>query len=254
MSAPLSSQHDKQAHAARTHQWSHEKDDRWTAVDRYATRHLFPPGNAHYSAINRAIELSEENKLPSIEVSLLQGKWLQAQCQLIDAKHVLEVGTLGGISSIWLATSGPDVRVTTIEILPEHKAVAEQAVAHAGLTDRVEILLGAGMDILPKLREEVESGKRPKFDLTFIDADKPNNLNYFNEAIQMSRSRACIIVDNVVRRGQLADDEAAKTDLGVSGARMVIEAVGKDARVLGNSLIQTVGEKNYDGVLVCVVK
>lgn len=160
----------------------------------------------------------------------------------------------GGISSIWLALSGPDVKVTTVEIDPECKAVAEQAIAHAGLSGRIEVVLGAGMEVLPKLRQEVETGKRPKFDFCFIDADKPNNLNYFNESVGMVRSRACIVVDNVVRRGRLASDEAARTDEAVKGARKVIEAVGKDDRIMGNTLLQTVGEKNYDGVLICVVK
>ena len=173
---------------------------------------------------------------------------------MIDAKHVLEVGTLGGVSSIWLALSGPDVKVTTIEIDPERKAVAEEAIAHAGLSDRVQVLLGAGVEVLANLKKEVSDGKRPKFDFVFIDADKPNNLHYLNESLQMVRSRACIIVDNVVRRGRLADDEAAKTDEAVKGARKVIEAAGTDDRVMSSTLLQTVGEKNYDGVLVCVAK
>lgn len=250
----LPAQHSKELAAARTHTWSHEKDDRWTVVDQYAIKHLHPPGSANYAAINYAIQLAEEKQLPSIEVSLLQGKWLQTQCQLIDAQHVLEVGTLGGISSIWLGTSSSRVRVTTIEIAPERKAVAEQAIAHAGLSERVEVMLGAGMDVLPKLRQEVARGERSKFDMVFIDADKPNNLNYFNEAIQMVRSRGCIIVDNVVRRGRVADDELAKTDSQVEGARRVIEGAGADERVLGHTLLQTVGEKNYDGMLICVIK
>lgn len=130
-------------------------------------------------------------------------------------------------------SSSSDVKVTTVEIDPERKAVAEEAVAHAGLSDRVEVLLGAGVDVLPKVRQEVDSGQRLPFDLVFIDADKLNNLNYFNESMKMVRSRACIIVDNVVRRGRLADDEAALTDAGVQGARTVIEAVGKDDRIMG---------------------
>lgn len=238
-------QYEKELQAARTHEWTHEKDERWTAVDEYATRQLHTPNSPYFAAISYAVELSEEKRLPSIEVSLLQGKWLLTQCQMINAKHVLEVGTLGGISSIWLALSGHDVNVTTVEIDPDRKAVAEQAIAHAGLSDRIQVLLGPGMEVLPKLRQEVESGKRPKFDFVFIDADKPNNLNYFNESVLMVRSRACIVVDNVVRRGRLADDEAARTDEAVEGARRVIEAAGKDDRIMGNTLLQTVGEKNY---------
>lgn len=146
------------------------------------------------------------------------------------------------------------MEITTIEIDPKHKATAEEAIAHAGFSDRIEVLLGAGVDILPTLRKDVESGKRPKYDFVFIDADKENNLNYFNEAIVMCRSRACIIVDNVVRRGMLADDEAAKVESRVEGARKVIEAAGRDDRLMSSTLIQTVSEKNYDGFLMCVVK
>jgi predicted O-methyltransferase YrrM len=123
-----------------------------------------------------------------------------------------------------VASAGPDVRVTTIEINPDHAHVAELAIEHAGMSDRIEVLLGAGVEVLPKLRAEIQNGTRPKFDFVFIDADKPNNLNYYNEAIAMCRSRACIIVDNVVRRGMVADDRAADEDERVMGARKVRNA------------------------------
>ena len=189
-----------------------------------------------------------------MEVSPLQGKFLVTQCQMLNAKNVLELGTLGGISSIWLASSGPDVKVTTIEIDETRKAVAEEAIAHAGLSDRIEVLLGAGVDVLSGIGKDIDEGTRPKYDFVFIDADKQNNLNYYNAAVQMCRSRACIIVHIVVRRGQLADVEAANTDDRVEGARKVIIAAGKDERLMGTSMLQTVGEKNYDGFLICVVK
>lgn len=268
-----STEYDKELQAARTHTFSHEKDERWTAVDAYAKKHLHKPSSSHCSAIDYAINLSKEKHLPGIEISLLQGKWLLTQCQMINAKHVLEVGTLGGISSIWLALSGSDVKVTTVEIDPKRKAVAEEAIEHAGLSDRIEVVLGAGMDVLPKLRDEVKAGTRSAYDFVFIDADKPNNLNYFNESVQMVRSRGCIVVDNVVRRGRLADDEAAQSDPAVKGARAVIEAAGNDDRVstyvdektahscvvrstlttlpcvsVSSTLLQTVGEKNYVSV------
>ena len=153
-----------------------------------------------------------------------------------------------------MASAGHDVKVTTIEINEDHKRVAEEAIAHAGMHDRIEVLLGAGVDVLPKLRAEIESGKRPKYDFVFIDADKQNNLNYYNEAVSMCRSRACVMVDNVVRRGRLADDKAADEDERIMGARKVIAVAGRDMRLIGTSLIQTVGEKNYDGFLVCIVK
>ena len=145
-----------------------EKDDTWTSVDKYAFDQLRLSESPGYTAVADARELAEARGLPEIEVSTLQGKFLAAQCQMIDAKHVLEVGTLGGISSIWLASSGPDVKVTTIEVDKTHKAVADEAIAHAGLQDRIETLLGAGVDVLPKIRKEVENGTRPKFDFSFI--------------------------------------------------------------------------------------
>lgn len=240
--------------AERRKEASHERDERSTAVDQYCLKHLHTPSSSSYAAIDYSTQLSEKSGLPAIEVSYLQGKFLALQCQMIDAKNVLELGTLGGTSSIWMAMSGPEVKVTTIEVDPEHKKVAEQAIAHAGLSERITVHLGAGLDVLPQIHSEVTSNKRPLFDLVFIDADKENNLAYYDYAIRMCRSRACIIVDNVVRSGKLADDEVAKKDSRIQGARKVIEAAGRDERLMGATVIQTVGEKNYDGFLMCVVK
>ncbi|QIX01187.1 hypothetical protein AMS68_006704 [Peltaster fructicola] len=230
----------------------YEKDRRWTDVDRYAVKHL-DQNNQYKDALQYAKDLAEQEGLPNIEVSTLQGRFLASQCQLINAKHILEVGTLGGYSAIWLASTSHDVKVTTIEIDPKHKAVAERVLEHAGLLHRVEILLGNGVDVLQRLRAEVVTGARPRYDLVFIDADKPNNLNYFNRAVLISRSRACIIVDNVVRKGNLANEAIAQTDERVRGSREVVEAVGQHAGVLQSTLIQTVGEKNYDGFLLVVL-
>ena len=238
----------------RTRQSTHERDDRWTAVDVYAKKRLFTSSSPYHREIQDALQLSETRGLPSIEVSDLQGRFMVTQCQMINAKTVLELGTLGGVSSIYLASSSPDIKVTTIEIDPERKKVAEEAIRNAGLTGRVEVKLGAGVDVLPTIKQDVDEGRRPKFDFVFIDADKPNNLNYYNAAVSMCRSRACVIVDNVVRSGRLADDNAAQEDPNVQGARDVIEAAGKDDRLMSTSMLQTVGEKNYDGFLICVVK
>lgn len=232
---------------------TYERSPRWTAVDDYATTHLYPPTAPLHAALAHATNLAHSRNLPDIAVSRLQGQFIALQCRMLNAKHVLEVGTLGGYSTICLAGSGEDVRVTTVEVDERHAAVAREAIDAAGAGERVEICLGAGMEVLPKLREEVEAGKRERWDFVFIDADKENNLAYLNEAVPMCRSRACVIVDNVVRKGNVADAEMAKTDSRVEGSRRVIEAAGRDER-LDCSLLQTVGEKNYDGMLICVVK
>jgi predicted O-methyltransferase YrrM len=166
------------------------------------------------------------------------------------AKNILEVGTLGGYSTIWLANASPDVRVTSVEVDKHHAEVARSNVQHAGVADRVEVRLGPGIEVLPQLVEEVKNGKRDKFQFVFIDADKQNNWNYVDIALGMCDPGACIIVDNVVRRGQLAKDV---TDPAVVGARKVVENIGKDDRLDG-VVMQTVGEKSYDGFLFAVVK
>ncbi|KAI5371164.1 Putative class I-like SAM-dependent O-methyltransferase [Septoria linicola] len=238
-------------------QWqgqAHEKDPRWSAVDEYAKQHLITPADSpYYEALNFAAKNQKAAGLPDIAVSPLQGKFLALQCMLLNAKNALEVGTLGGYSTIWLASSSPDIRVTSIEVEAHNKEIAERAIANANLSDRVEILLGPGVEVMPKIRAEVHDSKREKFDFVFIDADKQNNLTYLHEAIETTRSKGLIIVDNVVRRGNTADAEMAKSDERVAGSRKVIEGAGKDPRLF-SSVLQTVGEKNYDGFLLCVVR
>lgn len=232
-----------------------EQEQLWAAVDQYAESVVGKhQPNELRTALETASKMAKDNDLPPAEVSPLQGMFLATQCRLIDAKNVLEVGTLGGYSTIWLASSGPDVHVTSIEIDPKHQEVAAAALAHAGLANRVDIKLGPAVDVLPSIREEVSSGSRDPFDLVFIDADKQNNVAYFHEALQMCRSRACIIVDNVVRGGAVVDPEAAETDARVRGTREVLEAVGVDHRILDATVVQTVGFKGYDGFLMAVVK
>ncbi|MCJ1326273.1 hypothetical protein MMC10_002937 [Thelotrema lepadinum] len=231
----------------------HEKDSRWTAVDTYGISHLHPPSAPYHDALISAAKRAKEQALPDIAVSPLQGQFLQLQARFIGAKHILEVGTLGGYSTIWLASTGPEAKVVTVEVDPHHAAVAKESIESAGLGERVEIREGAGVDVLTKLEEEVAAGKREKLDFTFIDADKENNLFYFEKALEISRSGACIIVDNVVRKGAVADEEQAKSDSAIKGSRKVIEAAAKNKRV-DATLMQTVGEKNYDGMLICRVK
>ncbi|OCK82936.1 O-methyltransferas-like protein family 3 [Lepidopterella palustris CBS 459.81] len=229
-----------------------ETDERWTAVDNYSFPILHPasavPSN---NALEHALDNSAKNGLPGIAVPPSQGKFLMLQAQLIHAKNILEIGTLGGYSTIWMASARPDIHVTTIEINEHHAAVARDNLAKAGLSERVDVLLGSGLEVLPKLKAEVEAGTREKFNLVFIDADKENNWAYVDAAVGMCEAGACVIVDNVVRKGMLAD--ADTNDSRVHGARKVVEEVGKDERLDG-IVMQTVGEKNYDGFLMAIVK
>ncbi|KAK5004661.1 hypothetical protein LTR28_008622 [Elasticomyces elasticus] len=232
---------------------SYEIDPRWTAVDQYVLQHLHPARTPYASALQYALDHSKTNGLPDIAVSPLQGKFNALQCRLLGVRHALEIGTLGGYISIWLAILNADLRITSLEIDAKHAKVAREAIKHAGLSDRIEVLLGPALETLPKLQEEITLGKREKFGFVFIDADKDNNLPYYQQAVPMCVSRACIIVDNVVRKGNVAKAELAETDSRVEGARRVIEGMGRDERV-DACLMQTVGEKNYDGFLMCVVK
>ncbi|KAH7075842.1 O-methyltransferas-like protein family 3 [Paraphoma chrysanthemicola] len=230
---------------------SYEVDPRWVAVDEYALSHLHPSHAVpSTSALEHALKTSKKEGLPDIAVSAAQGKYLQLQARLIRAKNVLEVGTLGGYSTIWLANATPNTHVTSVEVDPHHAEVARSNIKSAGVEDRVDVHLGPGIEVLPQLAEEVKAGKREKFQLVFIDADKENNWNYVDIALGMVKSGACIIVDNVVRKGQLAKET---TDPRIAGARRVVENIGKDERLEG-VVVQTVGDKNYDGFLFAVAK
>ena len=139
--------------------------------------------------------------------------------QLVRAKNILEVGTLGGYSTIWLMSASPDVRVTTVEVDAHHAEVAKANLAQAGVVDRVDVQLGTGVDVLPRIAEEVKQGKRRRFQLVFIDADKENNWIYEDTAIGMCEQGACIIVGNVVRKGQLPNAQCDKNVQGAGGGR-----------------------------------
>src|SRR5947209_6942019 len=182
--------------------------DQWTAVDRYITDLLVPPD----PALDEALRASAAAGLPAINVSPNQGKLLHLLARLRGARTILEVGTLGGYSTIWLARALPDDgRLVTLESDPKHAAIARGNIARAGVADRVELRLGRALDTLPRLAEE---GRGP-FDLIFIDADKPNNPDYFAWAVKLARPGSLIVVDNVVRDGAVAD--AASPDPRVQG-------------------------------------
>ncbi|KAF1852170.1 O-methyltransferas-like protein family 3 [Cucurbitaria berberidis CBS 394.84] len=231
---------------------SYETDPRWTAVDEYAFSHLHPSSSTapSTSALDHALKQQAAQGLPDIAVSPSQGKYLQLTARLARAKNILEVGTLGGYSTIWLANAGPDVKVVSVEVDEHHAQVARENIDHAGVGSRVDIRLGPGVSVLPQLAQEVKEGKREKFQFVFIDADKENNWNYVDVAVGMCEPGAVVIVDNVVRQGKLASDAA---DPRIAGARRVVENIGKDGRLDG-IVVQTVGEKSYDGFLLAVVK
>ncbi|KIV99325.1 uncharacterized protein PV09_08985 [Verruconis gallopava] len=224
-----------------------------TQADEYAFKHVHinsPTARPSIDILNKALENQHAAGLPDIAVSPNQGKYLQVQAQIANAKNILEVGTLGGYSTLFLANSSPDARVTTIEYNPEHAKVARANFEMAGVADRITVLEGAGADILPKVYEEVKQGKLPPFDFTFIDADKESNWFYLDLAVKSSRKGAVIIVDNVIRRGGLVDPEM-QAEPRVMGSRKVIENAGADPRI-ACSVLQTVGGKSYDGMMICV--
>ncbi|HEU5109285.1 MAG TPA: O-methyltransferase, partial [Micromonosporaceae bacterium] len=185
--------------------------------------------------------------LPEIQVAPNQGKLLQLMAQIRGARRILEIGTLGGYSTIWLARALPhDGRLVTMEYDRRHAEVARANIARAGLADRVEVRVGAALDLLPALARE-----RPEpFDLTFIDADKQSNTEYFRWALRLSRVGSVIIVDNVVRGGRVTDPNS--DDPSVVGTRRLFDALAAEPRVTATA-IQTVGSKSYDGFAMAVV-
>ena len=217
--------------------------DPWTAVDDYFEEKLLPAD----AVLGEALRSSAAAGLPSIQVSPSQGKFLHLLAKAQGARSVLEVGTLGGYSTIWLARALPaDGRLVTLEVDPAHAAVARANIARAGLEEKVEIRLGPALETLPKLLAE----KQGPFDLFFLDADKPNTRAYFDWALKLSRPGSLIVVDNVVRKGELAN--ASSDDPNVRGMRGFLEALASEGRVSATGL-QTVGRKGYDGFVLARV-
>jgi len=229
----------------------YEQDSRWSSVDAYTISHLHPPSRTNSQSLLHALENSRDQNLPAIANNPTLGKFIALTCQLGHVSHALEVGTLGGYTSIWIATQNPQIHVTTIEVNPEHARVARENIEYAGVADRVEVIVGAGVDVLSNLKKEIDDGKRGKFAFVFIDADKLNNWNYFDAAVGMCERKSCIVVDNMVKGGKVAVDKEDNPD-SIKGPRMLIEAVGRDKRVDG-LVMQTVSEKTYDGFLMAVV-
>jgi predicted O-methyltransferase YrrM len=229
----------------------HEQDPRWTAVDAYTLQHSHPSTRPNTSALEQTLAASQAGGLPDIAAAPAQAKFMALMCRALGVTHALEVGTLGGYTAIWLASENPGLHLTSVEFKPHNAKVARANILAAGLSDRIEVLEGAGMDILPRLKAEVQAGTRPKFGFTFLDADKANNWNYFDLAADMTITKGVICVDNVVRQGKLVAEESQQ-DPATLGSRAVIEKAGADARV-DSVVIQKVGEKSYDGCLWAVV-
>lgn len=215
----------------------------WTVVDHYLASALLHPD----AALDAALASNADSGLPAIDVSPLQGKLLHLLARAVHARSVLEIGTLGGYSTIWLARAvGQSGRVITLEIDPARAEVARANLRRAEVEDRVDIRVGAALDSLPQLARE----DRGPFDLVFIDADKPNNARYLDWAVQLARPGTVIICDNVVRDGDVADPESIDPD--VEGARTLFNMLAADAR-LEATAIQTVGTKGYDGFALALV-
>ena len=210
----------------------------WTDVDRYLTAHLVPPD----AALDAALATSAAAGLPEIAVSPNHGKLLHLLAKVQGARKILEIGTLGGYSTIWLARAlAPGGHLITLESDPRHADVARANLGNAGLGRIVQVRVGAALDTLPHL---VAEGRGP-FDLIFIDADKVNTPSYFTWALRLSRPGSLIVVDNVVRDGAVAD--ASSTDQAVQGMRQFFELVRSEPRVEATA-VQTVGIKGYDGL------
>ena len=217
---------------------------KWTAVDRYISEALIPTD----PALESALAASKKAGLPAIAVAPNQGKWLMILAQAIGARSILEMGTLGGYSTIWLARALPaDGRLISLEFDPKHAEVARGNVARAGLADKVEIRVGKALDTLPELAAE---GLGP-FDFIFIDADKGNYPGYLEWAVNLSHPGTHIIGDNVVRDGKIID--ADDPDPSIQGVRRMNEIIAVDPRLTATA-IQTVGSKGYDGFMIAIVR
>ncbi|KAI0082708.1 O-methyltransferase family 3 protein [Panus rudis PR-1116 ss-1] len=211
--------------------------------DAYHNSFLIPQDEA----LEFALKNSEENGLPRIAVSTSEGKLLNLLARSIGAKRVLEVGTLGGYSTIWLARALPeDGKLITLELEQKHANVARANLEHAGVSSKVDIIVGPAADSIVKLKPEPAP-----FDLAFIDADKENNLTYFLEAKRLVKKGGVIIVDNVVRNGKVSDPDLNNEY--VEGVRRLLRHLKEDKDVDATT-IATAGEKGYDGFLYAYLK
>jgi predicted O-methyltransferase YrrM len=213
-------------------------------VDRYINQLFAPPD----PALDAALEAAAQAGMPQIQVSANLGKLLYLLAKLAGARRILELGTLAGYSTIWMARALPDGgRLTSLEYNPNHAGVARDNIARAGLLEKVEIMVGPALQTLPELHKR---GSEP-FDMVFIDADKNNYPAYLDWALRLTRPGGLILGDNVVREGRILDEDSP--DQALQGARTFNSALAADPRVEA-TIIQQVGEKGHDGIAVALVK
>lgn len=213
-------------------------------VDHYISELLAPEDKV----LKETITSLDDAEMPQISVTANQGKFLQVIALMCNAKRVLELGTLGGYSTIWLARSIPnDGKIVTIEFDPRHANVAKQNIEKAGLLAKVDLRVGKAMDVMMELKKANEE----PFDLIFIDADKPPYAEYFEMALSLSHSGTVIICDNVIREGKVLDEDS--TDERVVGVQRFNKMLASNQNVTA-TIIQTVGVKEYDGMAIAVVK
>jgi len=222
-----------------------DRSHTWAKADRYLERKLI----AHDPALERALDANEAAGLPPYDVSPLQGKLLQLLIRMNGARRVLEIGTLGGYSTIWMARAlSEGGRLITLELEPKHADTARVNLRGAGIADgMVEIRVGDAREQLRKLEEE----QAEPFDFIFIDADKPNNPAYLEAALRLSKPGTVIVGDNVVRDGEIIDE--ASEDARVQGVRRFFDLLEHDPRIEATA-VQTVGGKGYDGFMLGIVR
>ncbi|MCB9852367.1 MAG: O-methyltransferase [Phycisphaerales bacterium] len=215
----------------------------WDAVDRYVVQSLVPEADE----LEWVVQSNAAAGLPAIDVSAAQGKLLNLLVRMIGAKRVLEIGTLGGYSALWMAHAlPPDGRLITLEADAHHAAVAQSNFRRAGVDQLVELCEGPALDALNRMID----GRQPPFNFVFVDADKPSNPEYFSACLKLTRPGSVIVFDNVVRDGKIVD--ANSDDPRVHGVRKLFEAIAAESRVSATAL-QTVGNKGYDGLLMMIV-
>jgi len=219
------------------------KNNVWHNVDEYFMEKLIPVDKT----LDNVLQTNQNANIPEMDVSPTQGKLLYLLAKIKGAQNILEIGTLGGYSSIWLARALPETgKVYTLEIDPTYAEIAKQNILQAGCGNKVEVIVGNALDSLPALKK---SGLL--FDFIFIDADKPNNPHYLKWALELANAGALIIADNVVRNGEVIDDKSE--DERVQGVRQFINLLQQNPRIEATA-IQTVGIKDYDGFVLATVK